>query len=161
MDQVISKNIGSVVTERLASSLLSWTAGSGSDNTTKTGIAFDRFTISGGVGNIPESMVATVAGQATLGSGDTLNVAITISDSADDSTFARYGSNFENPVVVATGPSGGGVVNFSHSMNVNLSSARRYPRVDYVPHLSATGTDTAVAIAMATIAGYDRMPSPT
>lgn len=161
MDQVISKNIGAVVTDRIASQSLSWTAAGTGDNTTKTGLAIDREAISGGVGSPPDSAVFSLLADATLASGATLSVAWTIQDSADNSNWATYGSNTTASTAFLTGPSGGGRVTGQSSFNVNLSSARRYVRANFVPDLSAAGTDTAVAIAVATLAGYDRLASPS
>jgi hypothetical protein len=160
MDMVIQKDIGSVVENRVASTPLVWTAAGTGDNTTLTGISIDREAVlSGGAGSPALSAKFTALFGTTLASGATLNIAWTILDSADNSTFATYAS--AAGVTVATGVSGGGVVNSHSSINVNLSSAKRYIRADIVPNLSASGTDTAVAIIVATLAGFDRLPAPT
>jgi hypothetical protein len=155
-DQVVSKNIGALVTVRAGSGSNALTAAGTGDNTTKSGIAIDREAL--GVGSLPLSMVAGALFDATLASGKTLSVAITVSDSADNSSFASYAT--ETAVVVATGPSGGGAVSGQHNLPVNLSSARRYIRVDHLPDLNATGTDTAITRAVAVLAGFDRLASP-
>lgn len=154
-EMVIQKNIGSVVTVKNGSTNNSLTAAGSGDNTAKTGVAIDRQALGA---SAPLSMVASVLFDATLASGATLKVAITLSDSADNSTFADYAT--EAAATVATGPSGGGVKSGSHSLNVDLSSARRYIRVDHVPDLSAGGTDTAVTRAVAVLAGFDRLAAP-
>jgi hypothetical protein len=155
-DQVVSKNIGALITAREGSTANTLTAAGSGDNTTKTGIAVDREALSNG--SPPESMVASVLYDAVLASGATLSVAITVSDSADNSSFAAYAT--ETAVVVATGPSGGGTLHGQHNLAVNLSSARRYVRVDHVPDLSAGGTDTAVTRAVGIYAGFDRLAAP-
>lgn len=155
MDMVVQKNIGSIVTVLNGSTSNSLTAAGSGDNTAKTGIAIDRQ--GRGLG-MPFSAIASVLFDATLASGSTMTIAITVSDSADNSTFASYAT--ESAATVATGPSGGGVVSGSHSLNVDLSSAKRYVRVDHVPDLTRGGTDTAVTRAVATIAGWDRLAAP-
>src|SRR5260221_7896679 len=131
MEMVLAHNIGALVTARNGSTANALTAAGSGDNTTKSGIAIDREAVSATSGSLPRSMVASVLYDATLASGSTLSVTITVSDSADNSTFAAYAS--ENATVVATGPSGGGVVSGQHSLAVDLGSARRYLRVDHVP----------------------------
>lgn len=157
-DMVVGKNIGALVTHRNGSTSNSVTAGGTGNNTTKTGIKYDRQAVSGGVGSPPLSAVASVDFDATLASGATLSLAITVSDSADNSTFAAYATNAS--AVVATGPSGGGAVSGQQNLNVNLSTARRYVRVDHVPVMSAAGTDTALTRASVLFSGYDRLAAP-
>jgi hypothetical protein len=128
------------------------TAGGTGDNTTKTGIAIDRFAL-----GMPMSAVASVLTDATLASGATLKVAFTISDSADNSSFSTYQTTAST--VVSTGPSGGGAVSSEIELAVNLSTARRYIRLDHVPDLSAAGTDTSLTRATWTFAGMDRLPA--
>ena len=76
--------------------------------------------------------------------------------------------------MIATGPSGGGrVVGIarlvapimmanapSGTPGVGLGGARRYVRFNVVPHLSATGTDTAVIASVGVFAGFNTLPSP-
>jgi hypothetical protein len=155
-DILVSKNIGAIVTVKNGSTNNTLTAAGAGDNTTKNGVAIDRMGLGAGM---PLSMVASVLFDATLASGSTLTALITVSDSADNSTFAAYASEAA-AVTVATGPSGGGVVSGCHSLAVDLSSARRWVRVDHVPHLTRAGTDTAITRAAATLAGFDRLVAP-
>lgn len=154
-DQVVSKNIGALITVRDASTSNAITAGGTGDATTKTGISIDREGLVGDSGSLPLSMVAGVLFDATLASGSTLSIQINVMDSADNSNFSTYASQANT--VAATGPSGGGVVSGQQNFNVNLSTARRFIRVDYVPDLSRAGTDTAILRAVAVLAGFDRL----
>jgi hypothetical protein len=155
-DMLVSKNIGALVTVKNGSTNNTLTAAGTGDNTAKTGVGLDRQGLGAGM---PMSMVASVLFDATLASGSTLTTIITVSDSADNSTFAAYASEAA-AVVIATGPSGGGVVSGCHSLAVDLSSARRYVRVDHVPDLTRAGTDTAITRAVAVLAGFDRLAAP-
>lgn len=159
-EMVIQKNIGSVVTTRGGSSSLSNTAGGGGNNTTKTGISIDRQGL-GSSGSPPESAVASVLYEATLASGSTLAIQIILSQASDNSTWTTYTSNSNTSIIVATGPSGGGAVVGQVNLNVNLSSAQRYLRLDHVPNLSRAGTDTSITKTVLVLAGYDRLASPT
>ncbi len=157
-DQVVSKNIGAIVTDRIASQSLSWTAAGAGDNTTKTGLTIDRAAFVNN-GSLPESAIFSLLADATLASGATLSVAWTVQHSTDNSNWTTYGANTTASTAFLTGPSGGGRVTGQNNFAVNLSSAFRYVRANFVPDLSAAGTDTAVAIAAATLAGFDRLPS--
>lgn len=157
-DMVLQRNVGELITVRNGSTSNSLTAGGAGNNTTKTGIVIDRMALTS---PDPLSMVASVLFDATLASGSTLAVQVVVNDSADNSTFAAYASNSSGGIVVATGPSGGGAVSGQVNLNVNLSSARRYIRIDHVPNLSRGGTDTALSRAVGVLAGFDRLQSPT
>jgi len=159
-DMVVQKNIGSLITVREGSASLSNTAGAGSNNTTKAGISIDRQGL-GSPGTPPESAVASVLYAATLASGSTLAIQVIVSHAPDNSTWTTYTSNSSTSIVVATGPSGGGAVAGQLNLSVNLSSAQRYIRVDHVPNLSRAGTDTSITQAVAVLAGFDRLASPT
>jgi hypothetical protein len=160
MDQVYSKNIGALITPREGSLQHTATSGSTGDNTTQTGIAIDRKQLASTFGGMPESMVASVVYDATLASGSGLAVQVIVLDSADNSSFANYASNSSSSVQVATGISGGGVSSGIVNLAVNLSSARRYIRIDHIPRLLRGGTDTSVSRAIAVMGGMDRLPAP-
>lgn len=156
-DIVTQHNIGAMVTERIASAPLAWTAAGAGDNTTKTGIDIDREALANG-GSLPDSALFAVLFGATLASGATLSISFDVREGPDGTNYSDYAS--QSSIVVATGPSGGGVVNGQTVFAVNLSSARRHVRCDFVPDLSAAGTDTAIAVEAATLGGFDRLPSP-
>ena len=171
-DLVLQKSIAELVDEKALFSSLSWTAGGGSDSATWTGITVDR----GGFanGSLPRSLDAVLFYDATLASGKTLAVQWDVQDSPDGTNFSDYAT--EALTVVATGPSGGGrVVGVARLVSpsivtspdkptgtpgVPLGPARRYVRLNVLPHLSATGTDTAVIGGVGVFAGFDTLAAP-
>lgn len=133
------------------------TAGGTGDATTVTGLTIDRFALGGG--SMAQDAAVGVIYEATLASGATIRFGYAIQDSADGSTWADY-QTATYSAAVATGPNGGGAVGGVFDIgSVNLTSARRYVRLNYNPDLSAGGTDTAVARAVGFFAGYDRLPN--
>lgn len=155
-DNVTQHNIGALITERVASKALSFTAGGASDNATWTGISIDREALASG--SLPDSALFALLFDATLASGKTLSVGLGVQDSADNSAFSDYSTLAS--AVVATGPSGGGAVQGQVPFAVDLGSARRYVRFNSLADMSATGTDTAVTIGSATLGGFDRLAAP-
>ena len=155
-DQVFVHNIASYITTRRASP-----AGTGAQtagaNATVTGVTIDRGGFAGG--SLPRSAEFAVAFDATLQSGKTLSVSFDVQHSTNNSTWVDFATS--SGVVAATGPSGGGAVQGSQSFAVDLGAANRYVRLVFQPVLSATGTDTVTAVAVAVLSGYDRLASPT
>lgn len=139
---------------RLSDGVAETAAGIG-DATTVTGSTIDR----GGFGNgsMPDSALLGVLYSATLGIGKTLSITATVQDSSDNATFADYST--VAATVAATAPSGGGIVHGEYNVPVNLRSARRYIRFNYMPDLSATATDTSVTCSAGFFAGFDRLPA--
>lgn len=130
------------------------TAGGTGDATSVTGLTIDRFANGSPMG----VMDAGVAYEATLASGATLSIGSAVQDSADGTNWSDYQT--AAAVVAATGPSGGGAVGGMFDLgSINLSSARRYVRVNIKPDLSATGTDTASLRSVGFGAGFDRLPN--
>ncbi len=146
-DITLQRNVGSLLTVRRGGGSIAQTAGSTALN---TGATINRASI-----NTPLSAVFATLGEATLASGETVSVATTVQDSADGTTWAGYAT--ETAVVVGTGPSGGGAVNFQHSFSVDLSSARQYVRAMTTPSLSRSGTDTCVMRSVVVFGGEDRL----
>jgi hypothetical protein len=169
-DIVLQKSIGELVDQKLFSSSLSWTAGGASDSVTWTGLSINRASFP--TGSLPRTLDAFVAYDATLGSGQTLALYFDVQNSTNNSTWTDYAT--EASTVVATGPSGGGrvtgVARMSVAANdssrpsgtpgVDLNGAMQYIRCNVVPHLSRTGTDTAVIVVAGTFAGFDTLASP-
>jgi hypothetical protein len=153
-DIVLQRDVGSLGAIKRLSAAASATAAGTGDSTTTTGATIDRAGFA--AGSMPNTLAAAVVFEATLASGKTLSVGYAVQDSADGTNFADYQTG--TYAVAATGPSGGGAVSGEFGINVNLSSARRYTRVDFALDLSATGTDTAVARAVGFFAGNDRLP---
>lgn len=140
---------------RLSDQVAETAAGSG-DATSVTGTTIDRGGFAGG--GMPGSALLGVLYSATLGSGKTLSVAVALQDSADGQTFADFATVVST--VAATGPSGGGAVHGEYNVPVNLLGARRYVRFNYMPDLSATGTDTSVTFSAGFFGGFDRLAAP-
>lgn len=147
---VYTKNIGGLVTVKVGSTSTSSTAAGTGDNTTKTGIAYDRVAL-----NMPRSAVATVLCDATLTSGATLKVAHSIQHSSNNSDFTELQSQASTTVLTGTTGEKKGQI----SLAVDLGSANRYVRFDYVPDLSAAGTDTALTRAVWVFGGEDKLPA--
>jgi hypothetical protein len=130
-------------------------AGGAGDNATVTGATIDRLGF--GNGSLAGVLNAGVAYDAVLASAATLSISYVVQDSDDGVTFASYRTGAAS--VVATGPAGGGAVNGVFDIgSINLSSARRYIRLNYTPDLSAANTDTAALRAIGFAAGFDRLP---
>ena|SRR5579862_7597163 len=167
-DIVTQRDIGSLIDVKSLSTLLSWTAGGGADSATFTGTVIDREAFA--TGSLPNTVDVGVWYSATLGSGHTLSLQFDLQDSADNSAFSDYAT--EAAAVIATGPSGGGVVTGIARMavantnapsghpSVDVRGARRYLRPMVIPHLSATGTDTAQIVAIGVFAGFDFLAAP-
>ena len=152
-DIVIQRNIGAMVSVKRATAAVALTADGSGDATAVTGVTIDRFAL-----NMPMSLVATTVGEGTLASGATLSLLTNIQHSADDTAYTSLTS--EASIVVLTGASGGSVASgFSHSVAVDLSSAKRYVKICPTPDLSAAGTDTAVLRVVAVLAGENPLPA--
>lgn len=170
-DIVLQKNLGALIdTKSLLSAPYSWTAGGGSDSVSFTSSSVDREGLS--TGSLPLSADIEVYYSATLGSGQTLSFLFDLQTGPDNSTWTDYVT--EASTVVVTGPSGGGLVsgvarlivassnNPANTPGVGLGGAQRYLRLAGVPHMSRTGTDTAIIQAIGiTFGGFDQLPSPT
>jgi hypothetical protein len=154
-DFVTQRNIAAMGELRRLSAQAALTAAGTGDATTVTGGTIDRAGFAGG--SLPGSADIGVLFAATLASGQTLSVTFDVQDSPDGTNFSDFYT--QAATVAATGPSGGGVVTGAINIGVDFTLARRYTRVLFVPDLSATGTDTAVAIAAGFFAGYDRLPA--
>jgi hypothetical protein len=155
MNRVIMTDIASVVTERIASAFTALTAGGTGDATAVTGIVIDRASF-----GMAQSAEICILSEAVLAATKTLSItALKVEHSLDGSTnWADY-AVATAPGVVSTGPAGGGTVRTQTTFGVNLSSAYRYIRVDFTPDLSATGTDTANAVALAVFGGFPSIPA--
>jgi len=159
-DITLQRNVGSLGDLLRLSDQAALTAAGSGDATTVTGQTIDRMAIgtSGSSGAMPLSALVAVLFSATLASGKTLSVTFDVQDSPDGTNFSDYATSAA--LVVATGPSGGGTVRGQSVQQVSLTSARRYVRLLFLPDLSATGTDTAVAMGAAFVGGFDRLAAP-
>ena len=156
MDRMYMTDVASMITARVASAFASATAGGAGNNTPVVGLAIDRLSL----GSVPQCGEIEIPFEAVLAVGDTLSItALQVEDSADGVAWATY-QTLTAPGVVATGPVGGATVHGQVSADINLSSARRFVRVDHTPSLSAAATDTAKTLAVLVLGGFDELPAP-
>ena len=162
------KSVAELVDPKALSSSLSWTAGGASDAVTWTGKSINRGSFVNG--SLPRSLDAVVYYDATLASGKTLSLTWDLQDSPDGTNWSDYQT--EAATVVATGVSGGGrVIGVARlarggsdapagTPGADLAGARAYVRLNVVPDLNATGTDTAVIAAIGEFGGFDILAAP-
>lgn len=130
-------DVGAALDADHAVDATSVTAGGSGDATEVDGSSIDT------QGLDSESVDLIVHGSATLDEDETLTIAGNWQDSADDQSFADVGDALA-ATVVATGPTGGGTVEFTLKLgSLNLALARRYVRAQVTPDLSRANTDTA------------------
>lgn len=151
-DIVLLKNVGQLVTPKLAAfSIL--TAGGTGDNTLVKGTTLDRAAL-----GLALSCVVQVASRAVLAASATLAVTAKLQHSATttDGDFTDFAT-----VTVAglTGGAGGTTETGLSLGEIDLTMAKRYVRVTYTPDLSAASTDTAQVAALVVFAGQDRVAS--
>ncbi len=154
-DIVLQRNVGALGDLKRLSDHGTSTAGGTGDATSITGVTIDRAGF--GNGSMPLSALASVLFEATLASGKTLSIGYAVQDSADNSSWADYQT--ATSAVASTGGSGGTTNKGQFNVQVNLTSARRYVRFNYMPTCSATGTDTTYSDAVGFFAGTDRLPA--
>lgn len=154
---VMQHNVAAFLKAALASAFTSLTAAGTGDNTAVTGATVDRHHPS--TGSLAGSAQFVIAWSAVLAATKTLSLkAVKIEHSADGTNWSDY-TTAADIGVVATGPTGGGTVSGVSTLPIDLSSAKQFVRIDFTPDLSATGTDTANAVATATLSGFDRLPA--
>jgi hypothetical protein len=155
-DIIQQRNIGALIDIKRLTDHGTSTAGGTGDATSITGITIDREGF--GNGSLPLSALASVIYEATLASGATLSIGYAVQDSADSSTWADYQT--ATSAVVSTGASGGSTNKGAFNVQVNLTTARRYVRFNYMPTCSATGTDTTYSDGVGAFGGFDRLAAP-
>ena len=171
MDITYVKDIASLIDEKLCASSLSWTAGGASDSVTWTGFSINREAFASPAG-LPRSADFMVAYDVTLGSGKTFSLSYAVQSSPDNTIWTDY-ATLSGPTVIATGVSGGGkqagIARMpnpnanaqSGNKGVDLNGAGQYVRFNVIPHLGATGTDTAVINTIGVFGGFDFLTAPT
>lgn len=151
---VLQRDVSSLGALKYLSAGASATAAGTGDSTTTTGATIDRAGFS--AGSLPNALAAGVIYDATLATSKTLSIGYAVQDSADGSNWSDYQT--ATYAVVATGSTAASVAAGLLEIGVNLTSARRYVRLNFAVDLSATQTDTAVARAVGFFAGSDRLP---
>lgn len=153
------KNIGALITARLASGFTSVTAGGSGDATLVNGTAFDRSII-----NMPRSALAVIEFADTLAASKKLNLTSFTVDHSDDgstnwTTFADSGAASGTPLSISTDAGSGGSYKGQATLAVDLTMAKKWVRVSFTPDLTATATDTATVAAMLVFGGETPIPA--
>jgi hypothetical protein len=149
------RDIGEEITTRNGALSAIPVAGGAGDATEVTGLSIDR----NGLGSLYESCKLVVFGQGNVTSGLTLSIAANLQDSADDSTFADFGTAHANAVAL-TGASGGSTQSaFVVELDNDLRGANRYIRCQFTPDLSDTNDDTANVNCLIIFGGATTYPA--
>lgn len=148
------RNIGDLIGVARAAANTAVTAGGGGDNAAVTGVIIDR-----AARGFPQSAVLAIPFTATLAATQTLTIAYTVQEGQQANLSDAATLQSGDPVVVATGPAGGGVVTGEFLVDVPLGAAGQYIRANFTPNLSASGTDTAALSAVLVLGGMDRLPA--
>lgn len=148
------RNIGALVAVARAAANTSLTAGGSGDNTEVVGVIIDRAAF-----GYPQSCVVAIPFSATLAAAATLTLLWDVEEgNASNLSDAEILAS-QTAQVVATGPAGGGTVTGTFQVDVPLSGAGRYVRLNFTPNLSAANTDTAAVSAVFVLGGSDRLPA--
>jgi hypothetical protein len=144
------RSIGDEITLRRATANVAATAGGAGDNTLATGVIIDRAAI-----GWPESCVVAIPWTATLGAAATLQIgyALQHGDAANLSDATSFAS-----AALATGATGAGTFAGTVEVNLRLTGAKRYVRLNFTPDLSAANTDTAALSGVIAFGGAGRLP---
>ncbi len=130
---------------------VSATAGAAGDNTEVDGAWVDRL----GFG----SMKVAIPFSVTLGDGETLSIAANMQTASDASgTGAQDYATALPATTVATGAAGGSTETGVVEMDVDLSSAGPFVRVQFTPSFSAGGADNADLAAVYIVTGATDNP---
>ncbi len=132
------------------------TAGGAGDNTEANGEWVDRKDLTDGIA-MSAKLVFVL--EATLAAAANMTLLANFQDATDASGTgaADYGTPFPVTTVLASTP--GGTVFTVVEIDVNLSSAREFVRIQFTPNLSAANTDTARCAAVWLFGGAQRGPT--
>lgn len=155
-DIVLQRDVADLITSKLGSAFASLTAGGAGDATAVVGVWIDRFA----TGAVPLSAELLLAFSATLGANKNLSIGTVKIEQSSDGVNADATAylTFTDPGIVASSV-GGATVTGVVKLNAPLGSAKRFVRVDFTPDLSAADTDTAKAVAIWNLAGFDQIPA--
>lgn len=140
---------GGAFSKTLPAGAVSATAGGTGDNTAVTGPRADT--------SLYRSAKLVITGKATLAEAATLTlktVDLKQNTASSGGTSSAIGTGVTSKVV-ATGPTGGGTVNFTHEQDYNLEAAAQYTEAVWTPDLSAANTDVAVISAVLVLFGAE------
>ena len=170
-------DVGSQIVTVLALAGATITAGAGNDNTELNGLSIDRTKVPGGncgpalSAQFAIPYVAVLAAAATLAytanaqedavtgfNGTPADLKLTrarhITEAGVVTDLALDANGNLPATVVATGPGGGGTVRGTVLLDVDLSSARDFVRLQRTANLSAANTDTVNDSAVAVLGGF-------
>lgn len=154
-DIVLQHDVAALLSAKIGSAFTAATAAGTGDNTAVTGSTIDR---ASGAGR-PSSAALLILWQATLAAAATLTIkSVKVEHSDDGSSWSDY-LTYTDPGVVGTGQTGGSTEKGVVKLACDLSSAKRYVRLDFTPDLSAANTDTASIVGAMVLAGFDRLPA--
>lgn len=129
------------------------TAGAGNDGVEVDGASIQRTGLSGGPGNSAKFLIPY---STTLADTETLTVAANIQDSPAGSSWTDFGTAFASAVLHTS--SGGSTHTGVVELDVDLTAADDYIRIQVTATLSASGTDTVSLGAVAVIGGQQEQP---
>jgi len=149
------RSIGKLLNGAQALIIPTVTAGAAGDGLEVNGLVIDR--------QDAHSAKLFVASKATLAAAETLTVQVTIQDGdavgggdmADNTTHLAAAA----VVTTLTGGGGGTTETGLYELALDLSSYKRYVRVQIEPTLSASGTDVATVAAVLAMAGLTVSPA--
>jgi len=137
-------------------------AAAGNDNVEIDGPRVDRRQVGGDgdVGRLYLSGKVLIEFSAALDAAETLSIAANLQDSADGSVFADLVPAQELALaVVATGGAGGTTEQGVAELDVDLTGARRFIRLQSTADLSRGATDTVAIGASFALGGADELPA--
>ena len=156
----VMRDIGAFLKAATARAIETITAGAGNDNVAVNGPWIDLSAMK----ERPHSAKIIFFGAATLAATETLKLILAkLQDATDGSGTGAADISGEAlagvPITLATGPGGGGTVNFIQSYDiVNLAQARQAVRLVSTVDLSRANTDTTTVAALMVLGGFDKVP---
>lgn len=146
----LPRSFSKALSEHFGAALSAVAAGAG-DATEVDGEDIDR--------SNAHSACFIIQAQAVLADTKTLVLKATLQDSPDGTTYTDVAADLQpegaanSTVLTLTGESGGTTERGVYKLDVDLSSLDKYIRIQLLPELNATGTDTAVCSAVCLLGG--------
>ncbi len=150
------RNVGALLKAAFACALHATAAGTG-DATEVDGEDIDR----------EDALSASfvISAQSVLTATKTLVLKATVQDSPDGSTWTDVAAALQpegaanSTILTQTGEAGGSTERDVYKHDIDLSSLDRYVRIQLLPELDATGTDTAIVTAVCVLGGLTTIPA--
>jgi hypothetical protein len=154
---LISENIGALITGKFARIPAVITAGAGNDGVEVNGPALDLLALT----KKYHSCKVMIVWEAAIGASESLSIAANI----QTSSVSNFGSDtadlspaFPSAIVQAGG--GGGTFQGVTEFSVPLVGAKQYIRLQLTADLSRANTDTVAIAAVFVMGGADQNPVP-